>query len=301
MKKESVNKAFILLDKTLRDSKSISNKINPNKNHGFTHLIDHDPEGLKHKVCDENPLLWQTTEPDHNGYYICFLFKTENKYRKTTAEYRDVVLKNSELRKVLLKNDIAEVGVTIENTLQNPTDICWGYKFLGYQYYIIKNGETTFTKNRSVIRKIYNDKPISVDKILIRVGEYEGEKTYTLDQLTEYGKKLFHCVIGGGEYLIGNEDSILEYGCKIMLEKNNKQWLIEYLGGADKIINHYIKGVEFNIIQHFIYNWEDFADFMKLDKEEWKSNNHNRIQHTNYDIDNKKNRLSGLYLYKLNK
>lgn len=303
--KESVNKAFILLDNTLRQKAEISRNIQTKDKDWYGSIgdrTDHDPEGLKYVKCTENPLLWKTTEPDHNGTYTCFLFRTENKYRHTSHEYRDVILKKSELRKVLLKNKIAEVGISIENTLQYPTETCWGYKFHGYDYYIIKDGETTFTNSRAKIRKIYNDKPIEDDRILVRIGEYEGEKTIELDELTRYDKDLYHCVINEQEYLIGDEDSILKYGCDMMLEDDYKDWIIKILGGVDAIVDNYLRGTDFQIRNYFSYNWEEFADFMELDKEEWRKNQRNRIQHSNYDIDNnREDRLNGLMLYKLDR
>jgi hypothetical protein len=305
MKKESVNKAFILLDKTLKQKAEIAKQIQAKDKEWYGSIgnrTDHDPEGLKYKKCTENPLLWQMTEPDHNGTYVVFLFKTVNKYRNTSHEYRDVIIKNSELRKVLLKNKIAEVGITIEDSLHYPTETCWGYSFHGYKYYIIKDGETTFTDSRAVIRKIYNGKPIEDDRVLIRIGEYEGEKTIELDELTRYDKDLYHCVIDEQEYLIGDEDSILNYGCDMMFEDENKNWLIKLLGGIDEVVNSYLRGRSFNIKQYFGYNWEEFASFMELDKEEWRKNDSNRIQHSNYDTDsNREDRLSGLKLYKLNR
>jgi len=297
--RQSVNKAFILLDKTLKQREEISHGIQTYKDKDWAGSIGnrthYNPENLPVKICEENPLLWRTTEPDHNGFFSVFLFKTTEIYRRTSSEHKDEFMATSELRKVLLKNDIAEVGITLEESVRNPTDVVWGYTFGIYKYYIVKDGKTTISNKRSDIRKIYNGKPIEEEEIVIRVkNDDEPEGTFTFDDFDELGKDVYECEIDGQEYLIGDEESIQKYGVELMKDDDCREWLINYLGGIDEIVKDYLNGRSFDLYWHFCHEWEVFASFMDLDKEEWRKNKR-VISESNQEG------LAGLYLYKRNR
>lgn len=305
---ESVNLAFILLDKTLKEKKesarihNISLK-NPNGECSITNRTDYDPEGKKCIKNEKNPLFWECIEPDHNDYYNVFLFNVECKYRNCSAEYRDEILQKSELRKVLLKNDIAEVGITIEDSLHAPTETCWGYSFHGYKYYIIKNGELFISKSRSKIRKIYNGKnDLKTELFNIRINHnhYERYSSKAISNIKKLAKNLFTCQIDNDKYLLAKDDSLLEYACKLIQQPENKEKLIEYLGGIDLIISNYASGRSFNLRDYFIFNSNDLCSLLSISEEEYNKSNKEKdnIEYSDIELDSDI-RISGLNLYKL--
>lgn len=282
---KSINKIFIEFDQILKQKDKRAKELNW---HAGSNKMDYDPESKTYKVSDINPLFYETTQPDHNGNYIVFVFKTENKYPNNTMSYRDVIMNNSELRKTLYKDDDVEVGITIEKRLRPPTDTCWGYSFHGYDYYIIKNGETYITQSRANIRKVYNNKPIK-DVYSIRVN----------NDVTTYSREVLHCEeLGKNVYLIETTDEdfiaykkdndLWEY---ILDNKISNEWWIGELGGIENMLEMILDGHSFDpmgCLRHH-HNFDEFIPFTE-------PHTRDKIDFTNMDIDKNVGKLRGFSL-----
>jgi len=311
MTKQSVNQAFILLDKTTEDKKKLSAELNSHSDspHFFGNQTSYNPDDRNYGTSTKiNDLLWRTDKPDHNGYYTVFMFRTTEKYPDNRTEAEAEIMKTSELRKTLLKNDIAEVGITIEESLRRPTETCWGWTFGGYKYYIIKDNKLTITEQRSVIRKIYNNKPLENDnpyKVRLEdhnneVSEYEYAKTTKeIEELYEVSKGVFHCEIDYEPYFLGTDDSMREYFCEYIMDEEMRETLIHMLGGKEAMIKHYLGGGTFQP-DHLLYYDEgkNFCSILDIDRE-WHEANEIRIENSDFDSDNEL-KLCGLKLYKKN-
>jgi len=293
--KPSINSIFVHIDKTFAQMKKRAEELNGKNKFAvsFTHRVDYDPEGKPYKISEINPLFYETTEKDHNKNFQVFLFRTMNKYRNTSPSYRDVILKNSELKKVFYKDKSIEVGLTIEPTLQNPTDTCWGYSFRGYRYYIIKDGVETITQSRSVIRKIYNNKPNKNEILNIR---FENDVTWYTREILEikelYTGVYFLSTDNEDFYLCDDEDNLWKYILDKIITK--EEWVIE-LGGVDNILEMVLSGSNFDPLGYLKFN-KEVSEFLPIEK----PLNRDRINFTSLDIDSNTN-LSGYDVYYVTK
>jgi hypothetical protein len=234
---------------------------------------------------------------NHNGDYIVFLFRTENEYRKNSSDYKKTVLEESELRKILLKTDDIEMGITIEDSLKEPTENIWGYTFGHYKYYIIKNDVLTITESRSKIRKIYKGITETDKPYLIRIETDLTWYTKEIGTISKLAEKVYECEIDDEIYLISNDDALLKYASKLIKLKENKDFLIGMLGGVDEIVKSYICGNIFNSETYFRFNENDMCDFIGIEKEQYGDIKH-RVVFSDIEIDNNEFKLSKLQLYK---
>lgn len=294
---KSINEAFILLDKTLEQQKEIAKKINSHSTSPFFFGCQtcYNPDDRNHSIVDENKLLWVTDKPDHNGYRTVFLFKTTEKYPDKRFEAKQEILATSELRKVLLKNNITEVGISIENTLQQPTDIIWGWKFKNYEYYIIKDGKTTFSNKRSDIRKIYNGHEYKPERNLIRIDTDTTKFTIEVEEIYEIKhRKIYHVVLENDEeYYLGTDDSMRDYFHEVVMEDDWRETLIEMYGGKDAVIKLFFEGSRFNPEHLLMFDDnKNFCYFLGIDRD-WHNVNRYTVESCNFN-----GHLEGLTMYK---
>jgi len=185
------------------------------------------------------------------------LFRTNNKYMSGVTE--EEIREKSELRKCFYKEDNIEVGLSIENCLVPPTDTCWGYKFNGFEYYIIKDGKTYFSKNRAEIRRIFNNKPEWTQQN-IQIEYYHSQKTEILEieelnEIHSYKKydriqKIYELeTTEGDRYFIANsDDKLKDYACYLI--DQDEEHKISIVGGVEECAKRFVNGEKFDI-----YNW----------------------------------------------
>jgi hypothetical protein len=301
MKNISVNTAFTLLDETLRYQIELATKVNTHSSSPtfFGCNTAHNPEEYGCSVVKENELLWITNERDHNDYLCVFVFKTTEVYRNTALSLRESILEESETRKVLLKNDVAEVGITIEESLNDPNENIWGFRFRGFKYYIIKDGKTTITEKRSTIRKIYNNRVVENNSpYLVQIDGDKFRGTYEVEGITQIRERVFECTIDDEEYYIADDRSLRDYFIEYIADKDFKPMLISMLGGVDEIVERFISGNTYNP-EHFLMfdEGKNICMVLSIDIEFLQAYQHEDIEHSNFDFDNELS-ISGLQLYK---
>ena len=218
------------------------------------------------ELCEEDRMIWKYKKPNHNGNVYYFLFRTNNKYHSEVTEKE--IMEKSELRKCFYKDVNVEIGISIENTLQPPNSDIWGYTFRGYEYYLIKDGKTTFSKSRAEIRRIYNNKPEWTQQN-VRIEYYHSQKTEILeiDNINEIHsykqydriKKVYELETLEGElYFIVSSDSVLkDYACYLIDQDEEQK--IAIAGGIEECAKSYVNGESFNI-----YNWMTFEKLENL-------------------------------------
>lgn len=286
---KSINKIFVEFDNLLKEKRLLALSLNNNDSWSgnIGDRMDYNPENLPFKNNEKYPLIHQTTNPDHNGYYNVFLFHTTNIYRHTSEAHRNDFMKTTELRKVLYKDNNVEVGITIENSLRQPTKTCWGWSWDGFQYYIIKDGNTTFTKTRSVIRKIYNNKPIKTGCDVIR---FENSRTFLSTEIIEinelFDKKVFHVNTVDGDFIVGHTDDVWKWMYDMYDGEEYLDWWVnEYSDGegAKVVIKDFFAGRKFNKEDYLYHNYElkDILPYSVIEQEEnW------RVNSCTWDVDN---------------
>ncbi len=265
MKTTSINSVFVHIDKTFKQMRERAYELNGKDTFAVssTYRTDYDPEGKAFIVSKVNSLFYETTEKDYDKWYQVFMFKTTNAYRHTSHEYRDVILKNSELKKVFYKDENVEVGLTIEPTLCYPTETCWGYKFKGYQYYIIKNGVETVTQSRSVVRKIFNNKNIEKTEYSVRITNDVTTYSRAVIELKELNKNVYFLSTDNEDfYLALNKNAMWEY---IFDKVITKEWWINDLGGVNDMLEMILNGRNFNPLGYIYVNFE-FSDFLPIEE-----------------------------------
>lgn len=265
---KNINEIFKHIDHVIELGNKLAKEDPHSKDNWYngSFRISEYENGLGYEPCEEDRMIYKTIKPNHNDDIFYFLFHTYTPYPNTVLSEEEVREKSEE-RKCFYNNDEVEVGITIEKRLQPPNKTVWGWEYRGYDYYVIKDGKTTISKNRAEIRRIYNNKS-EWTQPNIRFKEYHSQKRevheiediqeiYSYNRFDRINKVYLLETTDGEYYYIGDTDDLHHYACYLIDQDDDLK--ISIVGGVEEAAKRFVNGEKFDT-----WNWHFYSKLHEI-------------------------------------
>jgi hypothetical protein len=219
------------------------------------------------------PYIWREKDTSKN-YSKFFMFRTEAEYmnRSLTEQF---ILENSELRKCFYNDDNVEIGLTIEEGLNRPTDTHWGFSFSKPKYYIIKNNNIKISESRATIRKVYYDKNTEKEYNLIRLDDTLKDYSREINNINKLYDGVYSAEIDYEDCIIYKDEKDLVYYCTDLMKeemKYTKDNIIALYGSVEEIFERIVDGTSCSIETMLFHNMDFCLDYLNLTPIEYGDN-----------------------------